>query len=181
MVSIRVENVVSSTALAKKLDLQSIALKVKDTDYDPERFPGLVYRLKEPKTAVLLFRSGKAVCTGAKDLEQSREAISKVCDTLSEHGIKVFPNPVVEVQNMVASSDLGKEINLNALALAFGLEMVEYEPEQFPGLVYRIDSPKAVLLLFSSGKLVCTGCKTIKEIEEAIEHISADLKAAGIL
>lgn len=181
MASIRVENMVSSTALAKKLDLQSIALTLEDADYDPERFPGLIYRLKAPKTAILLFRSGKAVCTGAKDLDQVKEAIAKVSAKLREKDVEVFDNPQIEVQNMVASADLEREINLNAMAITLGLERVEYEPEQFPGLVYRMSSPKVVLLVFSSGKLVCTGAKTLDDVERAVEAIGDDLRKAGII
>ena len=181
MASIRVENMVSSTALAKKLDLQSIALSLENADYDPERFPGLIYRMKEPKTAILLFRSGKAVCTGAKDMDQVKEAIAKVSAKLGEKDVEVFADPVIEVQNMVASADLEREINLNAMAITMGLEKVEYEPEQFPGLVYRMASPKVVLLVFSSGKLVCTGAKTLEDVERAVAIISDDLRNAGII
>ncbi len=181
MAAIRVENMVSSTALAKKLDLQSIALALENADYDPERFPGLIYRLKEPKTAILLFRSGKAVCTGAKNLDQVKEAIAKVSAQLQERDVEVFDDPVIEVQNMVASADLQHEINLNAMAITMGLERVEYEPEQFPGLVYRMSSPKVVLLVFSSGKLVCTGAKTLDDVERAVAMIADDLKKAGII
>ena len=181
MAAIRVENMVSSTAVAKKLDLQSIALTLENADYDPERFPGLIYRLKEPKTAILLFRSGKAVCTGAKNIDQVKEAIAKVSASLREKDIEVFEDPVIEVQNIVASADLEREINLNAMAITLGLERVEYEPEQFPGLVYRMSSPKVVLLVFSSGKLVCTGAKTLDDVERAVELIGDELRKAGII
>jgi transcription initiation factor TFIID TATA-box-binding protein len=95
----------------------------------------LIYRLKEPKTATLLFRSGKVVCTGAKSLEQVKTAISKVAKQIEAAGIVIKVEPKIEVQNIVASSDLGAQINLNAIAISLGLEKVEYEPEQFPGLV----------------------------------------------
>ncbi len=181
MASVRIENVVSSTAVAKSLDLQSISLSMEGADYDPERFPGLIYRIKEPKTAILLFRSGKAVCTGAKNLDQAHEAIAFISARLREQNVEVFERPEIEVQNMVASSDLGREINLNALAITLGLEKVEYEPEQFPGLVYRMESPKVVLLLFSSGKLVCTGAKTFHDVEKAVDNIAEDLRDAGLI
>ncbi len=181
MASVRIENVVSSTALAKSLDLQSISLSMENADYDPERFPGLIYRIKDPKTAILLFRSGKAVCTGAKDMKQAHDAIAYVSARLREQKVDVYDRPEIEVQNMVASSDLGREINLNALAITLGLEKVEYEPEQFPGLVYRMDSPKVVLLLFSSGKLVCTGAKSVSDVEKAVDTIAADLRGAGLI
>ena len=178
---IKIENVVASTSLGEELDLQAIALALGGAEYEPEQFPGLIYRLKEPKTATLLFRSGKVVCTGAKSLEHVKQAIEIVAKQIEAAGIPIKKNPEIEVQNIVASSDLGTEINLNAIAISLGLEKVEYEPEQFPGLVYRIDVPKVVVLLFGSGKLVCTGARKPSDVEQAVEKITEELKAAGLL
>lgn len=181
MAKIRIENVVASTSLGSELDLQAIALALEGAEYEPEQFPGLIYRLKEPKTATLLFRSGKVVCTGAKSLEDVKVAIGKVARQIEAAGIPIMVEPQIEVQNIVASSDLETEINLNAIAISLGLEKVEYEPEQFPGLVYRIDSPKVVVLLFGSGKLVCTGARKPKDVEVAVNKITEELRAAGLL
>jgi transcription initiation factor TFIID TATA-box-binding protein len=181
MAKIKIENVVASTSLGEELDLQSIALALDGAEYEPEQFPGLIYRLKEPKTATLLFRSGKVVCTGAKSLDDVKVAISKVAKQVENAGIKITIEPVIEVQNIVASSDLEQEINLNAIAISLGLEKVEYEPEQFPGLVYRIDEPKVVVLLFGSGKLVCTGARKPQDVEAAVNKITEELRAAGLL
>jgi len=181
MAKIKIENVVASTTLGEELDLQSIALALDGAEYEPEQFPGLIYRLKEPKTATLLFRSGKVVCTGGRSLPHVQEAIKKVAKQIEKAGIKVKVEPKIDVQNIVASSDLGQEINLNAIAISLGLERVEYEPEQFPGLVYRLDSPKVVVLLFGSGKLVCTGAKVEEDAAEAVDKITEELKAAGLL
>ena len=172
MAKIKIENVVASTSLGVELDLQSIALALDGAEYEPERFPGLIYRLKDPKTATLLFRSGKVVCTGAKSLEHVKVAINKVAKQIEKAGIKINVEPKIEVQNIVASSDLGQEINLNAVAISLGLERVEYEPEQFPGLVYRLDDPKVVVLLFGSGKLVCTGARKPQDVEAAVNKIA---------
>ncbi|UCD92813.1 MAG: TATA-box-binding protein [Methanobacteriota archaeon] len=181
LAKIKIENVVASTSLGNELDLQAIALALGGAEYEPEQFPGLIYRLKEPKTATLLFRSGKVVCTGAKSLEHVRLAISNVAKQIEKAGIKIEKEPEIEVQNIVASSDLGTEINLNAIAISLGLEKVEYEPEQFPGLVYRIDDPKVVVLLFGSGKLVCTGARKPEDVERAVEKITEELSQAGLL
>ncbi|WP_019178304.1 TATA-box-binding protein [Methanomassiliicoccus luminyensis] len=181
MAKIKIENVVASTSLGEELDLQAIALALEGAEYEPEQFPGLIYRLKEPKTATLLFRSGKVVCTGAKSLENVKVAINKVAKQIEKAGIKIRDEPKVEVQNIVASSDLGQEINLNAIAISLGLERVEYEPEQFPGLVYRLDEPKVVVLLFGSGKLVCTGARKPHDVEAAVTKITVELKSAGLL
>ncbi len=181
MAVIKIENVVASTSLGTELDLQAIVLALDGAEYDPEQFPGLIYRLKEPKTATLLFRSGKAVCTGGKSLEQVEIAIKKVVEKIEAAGIRIKTKPTIEVQNIVASSDLGAKINLNSIAISVGLEKVEYEPEQFPGLVYRLDSPKVVVLLFGSGKLVCTGARRPEDVQIAVDKISQELRAAGLL
>ena len=110
-----------------------------------------------------------------------KTAIALVGRQIEAAGIPVAKDPEIVVQNIVASSDLGTEINLNAIAISLGLEKVEYEPEQFPGLVYRIDEPKVVVLLFGSGKLVCTGARKPSDVELAVEKIAAELKSAGLL
>ena len=167
--------------MGTELDLPAIAISLEGAEYEPERFPGLIYRLKEPKTATLLFRSGKVVCTGAKSVEQVKVAIDKVIKQLEKVGIHIKTEPKIEIQNIVASSDLGQSINLNAIAITLGLERVEYEPEQFPGLVYRLDVPKVVLLLFGSGKLVCTGARKPQDVEDAVDKITIELRGAGQL
>jgi len=181
MAKIRIENVVASTSLGRQLDLQAISLVLEGAEYNPERFPGLIFRLKEPKTASLLFRSGKVVCTGGKSVSDVNAAISKIVQKLEAVDIHIKVEPKIEVQNIVASSDLKTNINLNAIAISLGLEKVEYEPEQFPGLVYRLSSPKVVILLFGSGKLVCTGARTPEDVEVAVNKIAEELKASGLL
>ena len=181
MAKMKIENVVASTSLGEELDLQAIARVLGGAEYEPEQFPGLIFRLKEPKTAILLFRSGKVVCTGAKSLENVKTAIDLVAKQIAAAGIPVNPKPEITVQNIVATSDLGTQIDLNAVAISLGLGKVEYEPEQFPGLVYRIDEPKVVLLLFGSGKLVCTGARKPSDVDQAVEKITAELKSAGLL
>ena len=178
---IKIENVVASTSLGKELDLKAIAANTEGAEYEPEQFPGLVYRMKEPKTAALIFRSGKVVCTGGKSLEDVKIAIATVIKSIERAGFKVTKKPKITVQNIVASSDLGADLNLNSIAVSLGLEKVEYEPEQFPGLVYRIDEPHVVVLLFGSGKLVCTGARRPKDIEVAVSKIAEELKSAGLL
>jgi transcription initiation factor TFIID TATA-box-binding protein len=170
---------VASASLGTKLDLPAIAISLEGADYNPEQFPGLIYRMKDPKAATLLFSSGKVVCTGAKSREQVKAAISKVIKQIEKAGIHIDADPKIEVQNIVATFDLGQQVNLNAVAISLGLEKVEYEPEQFPGLVFRMDMPKVVLLLFGSGKVVCTGARKPQDVEEAVEKITIELRAAG--
>lgn len=181
MPKIEVENIVASTAFADKLDLDMIAQELEGAEYEPEQFPGLVYRLKEPKTATLLFRSGKANCTGAKTIEDVKRTVEIIKKKLGDLGIKVYKNPEIVIQNIVAISDLETELNLNDVAMGLGLENVEYEPEQFPGLVYRLKEPRVAMLLFGSGKIVCTGARKIEDVSRAVEKLAEELSSLGLL
>jgi len=173
--------VVASTSLGDELDLQQVALTLEGSEYEPEQFPGVIYRLKQPKTAILLFRSGKVVCTGGKSMREVEESIRIVSEVIRKGGQKILRQPKIQVQNIVATSDLESEINLNSIAITLGLDRVEYEPEQFPGLVCRLDEPRVVVLLFGSGKLVCTGARKPSDVALAVEKITKELQDAGLL
>ena len=179
--SVGIENVVASSGIGQELALESLAMDMEGADYDPEQFPGLVYRTTDPKSAALIFRSGKIVCTGAKSVENVHESLEIVFEKLRDLQIEVEKNPEVVVQNIVSSADLGRSLNLNAIAIGLGLENIEYEPEQFPGLVYRLDEPEVVALLFGSGKLVVTGGKEVDDAREAVGVIVNRLEDLGLL
>jgi transcription initiation factor TFIID TATA-box-binding protein len=179
--TLEIQNVVASTAIGQELDLQSLAMDLEEADFDREQFPGVVYRVQDPHAAALIFRSGKIVCTGAESVPDVYEALDIVFETLSNLGIKVMEDPVIEVQNIVSSGDLGESLNLNAIAIGLGLEDVEYEPEQFPGLVYRLDEPDVVALLFGSGKTVITGGKEPEDAEVATEVLISKLTDLNLL
>jgi len=181
MTDINVQNIVASATFAEKLDLDMIAQSLEDAEYEPEQFPGLVYRLSEPKTATLLFTSGKANCTGAKNVEDVRKTVDIIAGKLKKLGVEVYKNPEIIVQNIVATADLEGELNLTETATGLGLENVEYEPEQFPGLVYRIKEPKVAMLLFSSGKIVCAGARSKEDISKAVEKLSKELTSLELL
>ncbi len=175
------ENIVASTTFAEQLDLDMIAQSLEEAEYEPEQFPGLVYRISDPKTATLLFRSGAANCTGAKNVEDVRKTVDIIADRLKKLGIEVHIDLKIIVQNIVATADLGGELNLTEVAPGLGLENVDYEPEQFPGLVYHIKEPKVAMLLFSSGKIVCTGARSTEDVSKAVEKLSKELSSLGLL
>ena len=181
MTEIKVQNIVASTTFAEKLDLDIIAQSLEDAEYEPEQFPGLVYRLDNPKTATLLFRSGAANCTGSKNVEDLCKTVDIIVEKLKKLGIEVYKNPKITIQNIVATADLGGELNLTETAQGLGLENVEYEPEQFPGLVYRIKEPKVAMLLFSSGKIVCAGATSTEDVSKAVEKLSEELSSLRLL
>jgi len=180
--TIDIVNVVASTKLAEAFDLPKIEDKLEGAEYNKKKFPGLVYRVKAPKAAFLIFTSGKVVCTGSKNIEDVRTVITTLAKKLKSIGCKkINLEPEIHVQNIVASADLKTRLNLNAVALGLGFENIEYEPEQFPGLVYRIKRPKVVVLIFSSGKLVITGGKTPEECEEGARIVRMQLENMGLL
>ena len=174
---IKVVNIVVSTSLEHDIPLEKMAATLSNTEYNPEQFSGLVIRIKDPKTSALIFSSGKVVCTGARSMEKVHESIKKIIKSLEKIGIKIKIKPEVKIQNIVASGSVGMDLNLNILATK--LHNVEYEPEQFPGLVYKLLAAKATFLLFSNGKIVCTGTKSEKEVHVALDMLIENLKKVG--
>ena len=224
-----VVNVVASTRVAEELDLPDIAIQL-NCEYEPEQFPGVVYRVVEPKLAILMFRSGRAVCTGGKNEDNIHTGIERMIGDLRDAGIETWEldDVEIEVQNMVATyslyypedygevarmddintkviddeggiraatdeeveaedtrirgilkgeplAALPRKLNLNTLTFNLPFDKVEYEPEQFPGLIYRLDYPRVVCLIFGSGKMVITGARHKDEILEAVEQIKDEL------
>ena len=178
--TLTIQNVVASAALGQEIDLESVALDLNNVDFDPEQFPGLIYRPETAEATCLIFRSGKISCTGGGSIEVAHETIQTAMEAFRELGIEISEVDVT-VQNVVLDADLGETLNLEAIAIGFGLEDVEYEPEQFPGLVYRLGDPDVVALLFGSGKMVITGTKTRDEAEEALEAIVDRLNELALL
>jgi len=177
--SISVENVVASITLDQKIDLLEIMKVFRNVEYRPKQFPGLVYRIKRPKTATLIFASGKMVCTGAKSKRMAIRAVHKVVRELERKEIIKEGKPKIIIQNIVASANLHGKIDLEMAADI--MDNVMYEPEQFPGLIYRMQTPKVVMLLFASGKLVCTGAKHEDMVKEAVGKVNALLKDYELL
>jgi len=170
----KVENIVSSITLDRHLDLKQLAKKVKEID-NPKQFPGVIYRLEEPKLAMLIFRTGKVICSGARSRKNIDDAVEKLLKTLKKAGQKVKGKPSIEIQNIVASSSLDFKVNLDVLATE--CMNTEYEPEQFPGLVFRLEQPKTVMLIFRSGKIIITGAKTPKDVAKAAQKTKEIVKS----
>jgi transcription initiation factor TFIID TATA-box-binding protein len=177
--AISIENVVASATLNQKVDLNAVVKGYPGVEYRPEQVPGLVFRLKRPKTATLIFNSGKMVCTGAKSEKEARRAVAKVIKELKRGGIIIISKPELKIQNIVASASLSGLIDLEKAAYTLGRTM--YEPEQFPGLIYRMEEPKVVILLFASGKLVCTGAKKEADVYVAVGILHALLEEKNLI
>jgi len=177
--TINIENVVASATLKQRVDLNAVVKGYPGVEYRPEQFPGLVFRLKRPKTATLIFNSGKMVCTGAKSEKEARRAVMRVIKELKKSGIIIISKPDLKIQNIVASASLGGMIDLEKSTYSLGRTM--YEPEQFPGLIYRMDDPKVVILLFASGKLVCTGAKREEDVYLAVNKLHQRLEEQKLI
>lgn len=174
--NLTVQNIVATASLGKPVSLTTLARTQPNTEYNPEQFPGLVLRVAKPKSAVLVFSSGNIVCTGTKSLAQVKDVIQQVIKQLAKIGVKITDKPKIKIQNIVASGMIDVKLNLNYLALA--LENTEYEPEQFPGLVYKLIEPNATFLLFSNGKLVCTGTKNKKQLALSMVMLKENIAEA---
>lgn len=176
---ISIENVVASATIDEKLDLKDITKKFPEIEWRPDVFPGAVFRLKNPKTATLLFATGKMVCTGGKSSEFARTAIKIIVKKLRKEKIKIKNDAIVTIQNMVASVDLGARIHLEQAARKLPRSM--YEPEQFPGVILRMLEPKTVILIFASGKLVCTGGKIEKDVYRSVNNLHSILEEKKLM
>ena len=182
MVEFKIVNMVGVSKIGEYLDLHSLAMSLLDADYEPENFPGLIYKIKEPKAAFLIFKSGKVVCTGTRSATEAQQALDVASANLKAIGENVLPSPKIDIVNIVASGNMTSEtLNLNQVSMALGLENIEYEPEQFPGLVYRMKRLKVVILIFSTGKTICTGARRKKDVELALENVHRELDEHGFL
>ncbi len=170
---VNIQNVVAVATLDQNIDLLTIMKFFRNVEYRPKQFPGLVFRLKDPKTTTLIFRSGKMVCTGAKSEKLAISAVIKVVGELKKEGFIIRGSPKIEIVNIVCTANVGGEIDLEVASDI--LDNVMYEPEQFPGLVYRMEEPKVVILMFKSGKMVITGAKRAAQVNEAVDKITSIL------
>ena len=175
----KIENVVATVVveITEKIDLNIIARKHADVEYNPERFPGLVMRILKPKATILIFSTGKMVVTGMRKASEADKVVEKVLKNIRKAGIKVS-NPEITIQNIVASGDLHTNIDLNMAAIV--MEYAMYEPEVFPGLIYRMQEPKTVFLIFSTGRIVCTGAKKKEIVREAVRKLNKEVRRLGV-
>ena len=166
----KIVNIVISTSLEHKIPLERLIMDLPNTEYNPEQFPGLIMKIREPRASFLIFSSGKVVCTGTKSLDEVELALERLIEYMAKVDVEITVKPQVRVENVVASSDIDMKLDLNEIAIK--LTNVEYEPEQFPGLVFKIqDETKATFLIFGNGKIVCTGTKSDKDVHIAIKNL----------
>ena len=175
--SLKIENIVASGVIAESIDLIEFSEKTDNCELNKKRFPGAVYRIADPKIAFLVFSSGKIVITGARNDKAIADGLAIIIKSLKDAGINPLKEPRIAITNMVCSYNLDRYINLNKLTVTLNLESVEYEPEQFPGLVFRIKDPKIVVLIFSSGKIILTGGKTLEDVRKGLDVLEKKLES----
>ncbi len=175
--SLKIENIVASGVIAESIDLVELSEKVTGCELNKKRFPGAVYRIQDPKIAALIFSTGKIVMTGIRNDKALADGLAIVIKSLKEAGIEPLKEPKIKITNMVCSYNLGRYINLNKIVLTLSVENIEYEPEQFPGLVYRIKDPKIVVLIFSSGKIILTGGKNLEDVRKGLDILEQKLES----
>ena len=162
---------VASASLDQMLDLYSLAVGIPNIEYEPEQFPGAILKIKEPKVSMLLFKNGKIICSGASNEKQIEQGIRRANKMISEiqKDIKVKRNVPFEIVNFVATASL--DMNLDLFEVAMNLDNVEYEPEQFPGAILRLDEPKLTFLLFKNGKMICAGAKKETHLRKGLKIV----------
>ncbi|KAK9682070.1 hypothetical protein RND81_10G048000 [Saponaria officinalis] len=170
-----IQNIVSTVNLDCKLNLQAIALHARNVEYNPKHFAAVIMRIRDPKTTALIFASGRLVCTGAKTESDSKLAARKYARIIEKFYFALFLGYPANfkdfrIQNIVGSCDVQFPIRLE-LFQCFSGGFAHYDPELFPGLIYRMVKSKIVILIFLSGKIVITEAKVRKEIYSAFENI----------
>jgi len=175
----KIENVVAtvSVEITERIDLTQIARKLTDVEYNPERFPGLIMRIEKPKATILIFSTGKMVVTGMRRAAEAERVVNNVIKNVKKAGIKLS-NPKISIVNIVTSGDLHTRIDLDMMIIV--MEYVMFEPEVFPGLIYHMKNPKAVFLVFSTGRFVCTGAKSREIVEKAVIKLNRQVRELGI-
>lgn len=167
---IRIQNLCATANLGVRLDLKKIALKCRNTEFNPRRFGAVIMRLREPRATALIFASGKIVVTGSKSTHNATLAAKKFAYIIERVGFKPKESMDFKVQNIVGTTDVGFPIRLEGLVYSHSA-FASYEPELFPGLIYRLANPRVVLLIFVSGKIVITGAKKETDLSAAIPKI----------
>ena len=181
MNGIIIENIVANVQISQGFDIENLVEMIPDLIYNPADFKGATFKLNEPKTAILILSNGKIICTGAISIDEVETSIRKLIEKIQNVGVEVDTNPKIEIQNIIVSTALNKELDLDFISKSLMLKNVNYEPDQFPGLIYNMDDIGALLLLFSSGKIVCTGAKSFEDASKGIEMMKEKLSSIGVL
>ena len=181
MEKITIENIVTTTQLKTELNIEQLARNIKDSTYDPNEFPGLIIKYKLPKTVAIIFSNGKIISTGAKNLDDSEDIINNTIKKIQEFENIILPKTELKIQNIVASYEFGKKLNLSSISKKLMFENIEFFPDQFLGLIYKNRNPDTTLIIFESGKIICTGAENFDDIYSSINLLKDKLTSINVL
>jgi transcription initiation factor TFIID TATA-box-binding protein len=181
MNKIQIENIIAYALISNLFDIKLLSEKIADSIYNPSEFDGLSIKYDAEKITVIVLGTGKIFCTGAKEITDAIDKIKKVTSQIKKIGFKIKKDYKVKIENIIVSTDLKKELNLAGLAKKLFQQEGEYHPEVFPGLVYKVDDLQTILIIFNSGKIVCTGAKSINDATNSIKKMVEKLSSIGAL
>jgi transcription initiation factor TFIID TATA-box-binding protein len=175
---VKVENVVAVAMLGVDVPLDKLVSQTEKAEYEPEHTSGLVYKPGEKGVAALIFSSGKIVCIGTKSVDQAKETVKQVVEKIKKIGVNVPSDFKMEIESIVASSSIPVQPDLKEVASS--LENGEYDPGKLPALVYRLPDSKVSIMLFQSGKTICSGARSMDEVQHALHKLKDALHKAGV-
>ena len=173
----KIVNVVVSAQLDQEIDLEAVARSIPKTMYEPSIFSGLVYRKDNPKSTVIMFKSGKITSVGSKSEQSGEKSLQETAFELGEKiDIKYLVKDIKTV-NIIAIASIEQKINLEKIVMQ--IRNVLYDKHKFPGA--RIKLNKNKLMIFSTGKIISVGCKSEKKAKESIKKICNLLEKENII
>lgn len=181
MTKIQIENIIAYTQISDLLDIKTLSEKIIDSNYNPSEFNGLSIKYDKEKIAVIVLGTGKVFCTGAKEMTDAINKIKKVINQIKKIGFKIKKDYEIQIQNITATANLNKELDLESIAKNLILQNIDYQPNAFPGLIYKIDDIHTILIIFNTGKIVCTGAKNIDDATNYIKKFEEKLSSIGVL
>lgn len=175
-----IENIVTTFDLKTEYNLVSLTDYLQNTEYEPETHPFLVYRPAQVQGTALIPTNGKVSLVGCKDKQQIENLGKHIVDTLSEITPEDLPSiSNIEVQNIVLQGDINHELELPSIVVLLGMESAEYEPEQFPGIIYRPKDGRTIMI-FGSGKYMINGATTYSQALSTASDLFETFREANV-
>jgi len=177
-IKFKIENVFAKFSLGISLDIEALLKDFPNAIYDPWLSPSVDITDKKNGITFRIFSTGQVICLGGKSAEQVKSCIRNFLKNLRKKGYGTSSDVDVEISNYVASGSVGKRLRL--WKAAYFLEGAEYDPKQFPGLIYKMRKPKVSFTIFENGNTILTGAKNKKEIEKALRKLLLEIENSDL-
>ena len=181
MPELKIENIIFSANFAEKIDTQYLSKKFDNSKYNIDKFSGLILELDNPKCALFILPNGQLFCTGLKNMDDIEIVVNMIINDIDQYNLRIFDDIHIEILDITASFGLSKNLNLNDIKEKLEFENIEFNKDDFPGLIFDIINPKINVIIFKSGKIVFTGAKEIEDIKKALGMLKDNLLNIGIL